>query len=86
MPKNETVQRLQRKKKDKTSSKDQPVQEVQKNKMDSTSTDAKTESEKPQYAADRVHPIQQEKPDHHNEGSKNSMETYQKLKCVYCGY
>ena len=87
MPKNEKVQRLRREKKqDKTVSKDQPVQEVQKNKVDSTSANLQTESKESQHTADRVHTLQQEKPDHHNAGAKDSMEAYQKLKCVYCGY
>ena len=87
MPKNEKVQRVrQQKKQDKATVKDQSVQKVQENKMDSTSANVSAESEKQQHATDRVHSIQQEKPDHHNEGVEDSMETYQKIKCVYCGY
>ena len=62
------------------------MQEVQKNKVDSASANLQTESKESQHATDRVHTVQQEKPDHHNEGAKGSMETYQKLKCIYCGY
>lgn len=87
MPNNEKVRRVQRKKKqDTATSKNTPVQEVQKNKVGGTSADIPTENKEQSHAADRVHSVQQEKPDHHNERVEDSMETYQKLKCVYCGY
>lgn len=87
MQNHEKVRSVRRQKKqDTATSKDQPVQEVQKDKVDSASANLSAESEKQQHATDRVHTLQQNKPDHHNERIEGNMETYQKLKCVYCGY
>lgn len=84
---NEKVRRVRKEKKqDTATSKDQPVQKVQENKVDSTSANIPPKSAEQQHTADRVHTIQQAKPDHHDEGAKDTMEVYQKLKCVYCGY
>jgi|GEM_PF-1217433 len=83
---NEELQGLQRRKSHKKRVEDQPLPEVQKNKVDHASPEPKTESEKQHNAKDRVHPIQQNKPNLHNEGAKGNMEIYRKLKCVYCGY
>lgn len=81
---NEKVRSVWRKKKqDKTAIKNQPVQEVQKDQGNSTSANAKAESAEQSHAADRVHSLQQDKPDHNHAGDKMQ---YEKLKCVYCGY
>jgi len=85
MQKNEKVRSMQRAVPHQDCGKDNVVQEVQKDKRDNASADAKTKSEEQHNAANRIHSIQQDKPDHHNEGVKGVME-YQKLKCVYCGY
>ena len=74
MPKNEAVQRLQRKKKDKAVSKDQPVQEVQKNQGNSTSADATATSDKQQNTRDREHTLQQEKSNPNDAGDKRIIQ------------
>lgn len=86
MSKNEKVQRVQRKKKNKTSSKDKPVQELQKNKADSTSTDATATSDKQQNPRNRERSLQQEKSNPNDAGDKRIIQVYKKIKCIFCGY
>ena len=82
---NEKVQRVRRDKPHKNDGKNNAVQELQKNKVDNASAEVKTQDKEQQNTANGMHTLQQNEPDHHNEGSKKIMD-YQKLKCIHCGY
>ena len=94
MPKNEAVRNLRRNKRDlqqdrrPTKKHSSPVSlpELQKDKTSVGSAEVQTASKEFHDAGDRTHPVQQNDADRNNEGATSFMETYQKLKCVYCGY